>query len=161
MDHPSIYDFKIKALNADHLIDLSEGKGKKMLLVNVASKCGFTGQYKSLQKLQEEHGPQLLIIGFPCNQFFFQESGTEEEIQSFCEKNYGVTFPITTKIKVKGKHQHPIYRWLTKKKYNGVDDFKVSWNFNKFLIDEDGTLLGHFSAKVRPYDDSILQLIRG
>lgn len=152
----SIYDYRIEALNSDEVIDFSSYKGKKLLLVNVASKCGFTGQYKDLQGLYEKYEDQLVIIGFPCNQFLFQESGSEAEIATFCSSNYGVTFPMTTKIKVKGGEKHPIYNWLTDKNLNGVDNYKVSWNFNKFLIDEQGKLLAHFGSSVKPFDQQIL-----
>lgn len=156
----SFYDFNIKALNSEDVIEFSEFKGKKILLVNVASKCGFTPQYEGLEKLYQEYKEDLVIIGFPCNQFMFQESGSEEKIAAFCQRNYGVTFPMTEKIKVKGKSQHPIYNWLTTKELNGVDNYKVSWNFNKFLLDEEGNLLEHFSAKVKPYDERILKHLK-
>jgi len=156
----SIYDFKIQALHSSEAIDFADFKGKKILMVNVASKCGFTPQYKGLEKLNEDFGDNLVVIGFPCNQFLFQESGSEEKIEAFCQKNYGVSFPMTTKVKVKGRGKHPIYKWLTTKDLNGLDDFKVSWNFNKFLIDENGKLVGHFGAKVRPYDEAILKHLK-
>lgn len=152
----SIYDFQIEALDSDEIIDLADYKGKKMLLVNVASKCGYTPQYTDLQKLYETYQDRLVIIGFPCNQFLFQESGSEEEIATFCQKNYGVTFPMTTKIKVKGSGKHPIYKWLTSKDLNGVDDYSVSWNFNKFLVDEKGVLIGYFKSSVAPFDEQIV-----
>ncbi len=152
----SIYDYTIKALDSDNIIDLSNYQGKMMMLVNVASRCGYTPQYQDLQNLYERYREKLIIIGFPCNQFLFQESGSEEQIARFCEKNFGVTFPITTKIKVKGSKKHPIYKWLTNKELNGVDDFKVSWNFNKFLIDEKGILSGHFKSSVKPFDERII-----
>ena len=156
----SIYDYKIEALNSDQLIDLSQYQGKLMLLVNVASKCGYTPQYDDLQKLYETYQDKLVIIGFPCNQFLFQESGSEEDIALFCRKNYGVTFPMTTKIKVKGGGKHPIYRWLTSKKLNGVENYSVSWNFNKFLIDENGKLIGHFKSSVEPFDERIVSHLK-
>jgi len=153
----SIYDYRIEALNSDEVIEFSAFRGKKILLVNVASKCGFTGQYQDLQRLYEKYEDQLVIIGFPCNQFLFQESGSEAEISIFCRSNYGVTFPMTTKIKVKGSDKHPIYNWLTSKNLNGVNNYKVSWNFNKFLIDEQGKLLAHFGSSVKPFDEQILE----
>jgi glutathione peroxidase len=156
----SIYDYKIEALNSDEVIDLSAYQGKKMLLVNVASKCGYTPQYEDLQNLYETYQDDLVIIGFPCNQFLFQESGSEEDIAMFCRKNYGVTFPMTTKIKVKGSDKHPIYQWLTSKKLNGVDNYAVSWNFNKFLIDEQGNLIGHFKSSVKPLDEKIVSHLK-
>jgi glutathione peroxidase len=152
----SIYNFKVQALDSEASIDLSQFKGKKMLLVNVASKCGYTYQYEDLQRLYETYQDQLVVIGFPCNQFLFQESGSESDIQAFCQKNYGVTFPMSTKIKVKGKDKHPIYQWLTSKELNGVSDYSVSWNFNKFLIDENGKLIGYFKSSVKPFDNQII-----
>ncbi len=161
LDVKSIHDFKIEALNSDEVIDFSSFKGKKILIVNVASKCGFTRQYDDLEKLYEKYQDKLVIVGFPCNQFLMQEPGSEETIAEFCRVNYGVTFPMTTKINVKGKNQHPIYQWLTSKEYNGKDDYKVSWNFNKFLIDENGNLLEHFASKVEPFDEAIIKYLDG
>ena len=156
-DTSSIYDFQIQALDSDEVIELSQFKGKKILIVNVASRCGYTPQYDGLQKLYEKYQDQLVIIGFPCNQFLFQESGSESKIANFCRTNYGVSFPMTTKVKVKGSAKHPIYQWLTTKELNGVNDFKVSWNFNKFLIDENGTLVAHFGSSVKPSSREIIQ----
>ncbi len=155
----SIYDIKLQALDSDTEIDLSEFKGKKILFVNVASKCGFTGQYAALQKLYADHKDQLVIIGLPCNQFLFQESGSESKIATFCSTKYGVEFPMTGKIKVKGKDQHPLYTWLTKKDYNKVGDYSVSWNFNKFMVDEEGQLLEHFPSKVKPDAEAIMKYL--
>ena len=153
----SIYEYQIQALNSDELIDLSTFKGKKILFVNVASKCGFTNQYEDLQKLYDQHQTKLAIIGFPCNQFLKQEGGSEEKIAAFCQMNFGVTFPMTQKINVKGKKQHPIYKWLTTKNLNGKDNYKVSWNFNKFLVDEEGKLINHYNSKIEPFDQEIIQ----
>ena len=155
----SIYDFEIQALNSDQVIDLSKYKGKYMLIVNVASRCGFTPQYKQLQELYQEKNEVLEVIGFPCNQFLWQENSSEDKIAQFCTANYGVTFPITTKVKVKGSGQHPIYEWLTTKDQNGKLDAKVSWNFNKFLIDPEGNLVKHFGSKVIPTSQEIVQYI--
>ena len=146
----SIHDLSIPALSGTDTIDLSAYKGKKMLLVNVASKCGYTPQYAGLESLYEAHKDSLVIIGFPCNQFLMQEPGSADEIASFCQINYGVTFPLSAKIDVKGDNQHEIYQWLTQKKLNGVGDYKISWNFNKFLIDENGKLLAYFGSDVEP-----------
>ena len=156
----SIYDYEIEKLNSDEVLKLSEFKGKKILIVNVASKCGYTPQYEGLQALYEKYQDQLAIIGFPCNQFMWQENGSEEQIAKFCKLNYGVTFPITTKINVKGSNKHPIYNWLTSKELNDKDDYSVSWNFNKFLISEKGELLEYYSSKVNPMDESILKYLR-
>jgi glutathione peroxidase len=139
---------------------MSEFKGKYILVVNVASRCGYTKQYKPLQGLQNDFADKLVVIGFPCNQFMGQEPGTEAEIAEFCEKNYGVTFPLASKIDVKGKEQHPIFRWLTDKSLNGKESNEVSWNFNKFLISPTGEWLGYFSSKVDPMDSSITGLIK-
>ncbi|MFT5778143.1 MAG: glutathione peroxidase [Crocinitomicaceae bacterium] len=149
-----IYEIEINALNGDAL-DLSDYSGKKLLIVNVASKCGFTPQYKGLQELQEAYGDQLTIIGVPCNQFMGQEPGTSEEIASFCQVNYGVTFQITEKVDVKGKDQHPLYQWLTKKENNGSENSSVKWNFQKYLISENGELEAIFSTKTVPMSEEI------
>ncbi|MEZ5058215.1 MAG: glutathione peroxidase [Saprospiraceae bacterium] len=150
-----IHQFKIQALNSDEVIDFSDFEGKKILIVNVASKCGFTYQYEDLEKLYQEYKDKLVVIGFPCNQFLGQEPGSEEKIESFCSSTYGVTFPMTTKINVKGKDQHPIYKWLTSKDLNGKDNYKISWNFNKFLLDEEGQLIEYYGSKVKPMDEAI------
>jgi glutathione peroxidase len=155
----TIHDFEIKALNSEEVIKLSDFKGKYILIVNVASKCGFTPQYKQLQSMYEEKNKAMEVIGFPCNQFLWQENGTEDKIAQFCSMEYGVTFPITTKIKVKGSGKHPIYDWLTDKRRNGKQDAKVSWNFNKFLIDPEGNLVKHFGSNVMPNSKEILTYI--
>lgn len=140
-------------------IELREFEGKKILFVNVASKCVYTPQYDQLQELHEKHGDKLVIIGFPCNQFLSQEKGSEKEIATFCKKNYGVEFLMASKIDVKGNNQHPVYQWLTSKKLNGVKRSKVKWNFNKYLVDENGNLLKKFKSKVKPMDEKIISLI--
>ncbi len=134
-------------------------EGKKILLVNVASRCGYTSQYADLQKLNERFGDVVQVIGVPCNQFMGQEPGTNSEIAQFCQKNYNVTFPLTDKIHVRGENQHPIYQWLTNKNLNGLDDFSVSWNFNKFLIDENGKLMNHFGSNTKPLSEELLNAI--
>ena len=154
----SIYDIEITSLS-NEAINLSEFKGKKILFVNVASKCGFTPQYKDLQKLHEKYNEKLVIIGVPCNQFLNQEPGTPEEIATFCEKNYGVTFLITEKVDVKGNDKHPLYQWLTEKKHNGKQDSKVKWNFQKYLVSETGELMEVFYSKTNPLSDTIINLI--
>mgnify|MGYP001593135262 CR=1 FL=1 len=155
----SFHSFSILSLDESETLQMADYKGKKILIVNVASKCGYTPQYEGLQKLHEQQGEKLQIIGFPCNQFMGQEPGGKEEIASFCQKNYGVTFPLSTKIDVKGKDQHPIYSWLTSANQNGLEDYKVSWNFNKFLVDENGQLIGHFGSSVKPLSDELLKAI--
>jgi glutathione peroxidase len=157
---PSIYEYKIKELNSDKIIDLSSFRGKKMLLVNVASRCGYTPQYEDLQKLAMQYEDKLVVIGFPCDQFMGQELNTELEIRQFCTNEFHVTFPMTTVVDVKGENQHPIYQWLTQKSLNGKGDYSISWNFNKFLIDENGQLLEHFQSKVKPMDEEILKYLK-
>ena len=136
----SIYDFKVAALESG-TIDFASFKGKKILVVNTASECGFTKQYEGLQALHEKYKDKLVIVGFPANNFGGQEPGTNEEIGAFCKKNYGVSFPMAAKISVKGDDAAPIYQWLCNKKENGVLDAEVGWNFNKFLLDENGHMI--------------------
>lgn len=156
----TFHSFTIQGLNKGQSIQMKDYAGKKILVVNVASKCGYTSQYTDLQKLSELYKDELVVIGFPCNQFMGQEPGTEQEIAGFCQANYGVTFPITQKVEVKGKDQHPIFKWLTTKDQNGLDDFKVSWNFNKFLINEKGELLRHFDSGVKPLSTEITDYLK-
>ncbi len=155
----SFYDLSILNIDGTDTINFADFKGKKILCVNVASKCGYTYQYEDLQKLHEKYADKLVIIGFPCNQFMGQEPGTPEEIESFCQKNYGVTFTLSEKIDVKGDNQHPVYQWLTQKENNGKDNYKVGWNFNKFLLDEEGNLMEHFGSKTKPLDEELVSLI--
>ena len=152
--HHPIYDIKIKLISGEQL-DLSKFKGKKILFVNVASKCGFTKQYTSLEKMHQVYKDQLIVIGVPCNQFGSQEPGDHQEIIDFCQDNYGVSFLITEKIKVKGEGQHPLYRWLCNKKINGKIDSSVKWNFQKYLVDEDGNLLDYFYSITDPMSSKI------
>jgi len=154
----SIYSIAINSLQGEKL-DLSKFKGKKILIVNVASKCGFTPQYEELQTLSERYNDKLSIIGVPCNQFMNQEPGSSEEIASFCKKNYGVTFTMTEKVDVKGNDQHALYEWLTNKSMNGVMDSKVKWNFQKYLIDEEGNLVNVFAPNVKPLSKEITENI--
>lgn len=152
----NLYNIKINSLQGSPL-DLSEFKGKKILFVNVASKCGFTPQYKGLQKLYDENKNKLVIIGVPCNQFGKQEPGNSSEIKSFCEENYSVTFPITEKIEVKGENQHPLYQFLTKKEKNGVKNSSVKWNFQKYLVNEKGELIDFWYSITKPTSRKILK----
>ncbi len=154
----SIYDIAITSLEGK-TIDLNDFKGKKILFVNVASKCGFTSQYKNLQKLHDTYGEKVEIIGIPCNQFGSQEPGTAAEIKEFCTKNYGVSFLMSEKSQVKGANQHPLYKWLTNKSENGIQDSEVIWNFQKYLVDENGKLMQVFKSGVNPLDDSITSLL--
>lgn len=156
---PSFYSFKFKALDGKEY-NFSQLKGKKVLIVNTASKCGYTPQYKELEELyQKFKDKNFVIIGFPANNFMGQEPGTNSEIAEFCEKNYGVTFPIMEKSSVKGNDCNPLFRWLCTKDLNGVQDYKVSWNFNKFLIDEKGNLVAHYDSRVTPLDPKILDFL--
>jgi glutathione peroxidase len=151
----AFYDFKVKTLGGTEF-DFATLKGKKVMVVNTASKCGLTGQYEQLQALYEEYGGEdFVIIGFPANNFMNQEPGTAEEIQEFCQLNYGVTFPMMDKISVKGDDQHPLYQWLTQKELNGVMDSKVQWNFQKYLIDEEGKLVKVIAPKTLPTDEEV------
>lgn len=156
----SFYDLSILALNGKDTIKMSDFKGKMVLCVNVASECGYTPQYEGLEALHKKYQDKLVIIGFPCNQFGGQEPGSPDEIQSFCKKNYGVTFQLTEKIDVKGDKQHPIYTWLTSKSSNGIDDYKVKWNFNKFLIGADGHLVKYFPSGTKPLSEGLTSLIK-
>ena len=156
----TFHDFSAETISGESL-DLSTLKGKKILVVNTASKCGNTPQYAQLEELFKEYGGEnFMIIGFPANNFMGQEPGTNEEIKEFCEINYGVTFQMMAKISVKGKDMHPIYQWLTQKEQNGVEDSKVSWNFQKYMIDEDGKLVGHVSPKTSPKSDEIINWLK-
>jgi glutathione peroxidase len=154
----SIYDFKMKDINGNE-VDFSQFKGKKLLLVNVASKCGYTPQYEDLQKLHEMHGDKVVIIGFPANNFGGQEPGTNEDIKQFCSENYGVTFTLMDKISVKGADKDPLYRWLSDKDLNGWNDKEPSWNFCKYFINDKGELVKFFPSSVKPTDEDILKLI--
>ncbi|MEO6490027.1 MAG: glutathione peroxidase [Ferruginibacter sp.] len=151
----SIYQFKVESLDGN-MIDFSSFKGKKILVVNTASECGYTPQYKDLQELYDKYKNKLVIVGFPANNFGGQEPGSNTEIKSFCEKNYGVTFPMAAKISVKGDDIAPIYQWLTHKEQNGILDAEIKWNFNKFLLDESGKMIAYFPSKVKPMSDEIL-----
>lgn len=150
----SIYKFKVASLDGG-TIDFSKFKGKKILVVNTASECGYTPQYKDLEALYEKYKEKLVIVGFPANNFGGQEPGTNSEIKTFCEKNYGVTFPMAAKISVKGDDTAPIYLWLTHKDQNGVLDAEIKWNFNKFLLDEYGKMIAYFPSKVTPMSEEI------
>lgn len=154
------HDFSIRKLNQKDSIHLAAFAGKKILCVNVASKCGYTPQYESLEKLAQKYSDKLVVIGFPCNQFMSQEPGLENEIEAFCKKTYAVSFLMSEKIDVKGDHQHPIYQWLTKKELNGQSDANVKWNFNKFLIDEKGNWLAYFPSSVEPLSEEITNYLK-
>jgi len=152
----TIYDFTVNDITGNEY-PLSQLKGKKVMIVNTASKCGLTPQYEGLQELYKEYKDKgLVIVGFPANNFMRQEPGTDKEIASFCEVNYGVTFPMMAKINVKGKKQHELYKYLTTKELNGVKDSKVKWNFQKYLIDENGLIAKVIGPKKSPYDEEII-----
>jgi len=157
----SFYDFKATTLEGKPF-DLSTLKGKKVLVVNVASRCGNTPQYAEFEELYKKYGPEkFVIIGFPANNFLGQEPGTNEEIRNFCSTRYGVTFPMMAKISVKGKDMDPLYRWLTSKEENGVLDAPVKWNFQKFMINENGSLEGFVAPGDSPTIDKIVNWIEG
>ncbi|MBN8835439.1 MAG: glutathione peroxidase [Niastella sp. SCN 39-18] len=151
----SIYQFQVPDLEGG-IINFASFKGKKILVVNTASKCGFTPQYKDLEALYEKYKDKLVIIGFPANNFNEQEPGSNEEIKAFCTKNYGVSFPMAEKISVKGSDMAPIYQWLTQKEKNGVLNAQITWNFNKFLLDENGRLIAWFPSNVTPLSPEIV-----
>lgn len=156
----SFYDFTVQTIDGKEL-PLSSFKGKKVLVVNVASKCGFTSQYAKLQELYSTYGKDdFVIIGFPANNFLHQEPGSNEEIKEFCTLNYGVTFPMMAKISVKGKDMAPLYKWLTQKSENGVQDAKVGWNFHKFLIDENGKWVASYGSSTDPLSKEIVEWIQ-
>jgi len=155
----SFYDFTVKDIDGNPY-KLSELKGKKILVVNTASKCGNTPQYADLEKLYQTYGSKnFVIIGFPANNFGGQEPGSNDEIKNFCQVNYGVTFPMMSKISVKGGDIDPLYKWLTSKDLNGVMDSDVTWNFQKYMIDENGKLVGMVDPKVKPDTEKILNWI--
>lgn len=157
----TIHQFSAKSLEGE-LVSLSSFKGKKILIVNTASKCGFTPQYKDLETLYEKYKDKnFVIVGFPCNQFGNQEPGSSSDIKSFCTRNYGVTFPMMEKVDVKGDSICNIYNWLTSKEKNGVESSSVKWNFQKYLIDENGFLVGHVNSLKSPDCDKIVDWIEG
>jgi glutathione peroxidase len=159
--YKTLYDFKVTSLDGEEF-DMAQLKGKKVLIVNTASKCGFTPQYKGLQELYETYGgDEFVIIGFPANNFLSQEPGTDEEIREFCTINYGVTFPMMSKISVKGKNIHPVYQWLTRKDLNGFKDSKVQWNFQKYMVAEEGSVVGMLPPKTKPMSDEIVSWVTG
>ena len=149
------YSFKVKTLEGEDF-DFASLKGKKVMVVNTASKCGFTPQYEDLEALHRQFGDKLAIIGFPANNFLNQEPGSAFEIRQFCTENFDVTFPLMEKISVKGDDMHPLYKWLTSKELNGVMDSNVRWNFQKYLIDEEGNLVDVLYSKEKPGSKKVL-----
>lgn len=157
----SFYDFVVKDIDGKEFA-LSSLTGKKVMVVNTASKCGLTPQYAKLESLYKSYGGKdFIIIGFPANNFMKQEPGSDAQIKSFCTEEYGVSFPMMSKISVKGDDMHPLYQWLTEKEKNGLEDSKVSWNFQKYLIDENGKLVKVISPRTDPLDDEIVNWIKG
>ena len=153
----NFYDLSATTLEGASF-SFSQLKGKRVLIVNTASRCGFTPQYADLESLNQQHGDDdFVILGFPCNQFGFQEPGSSGEIATFCAKNYGVSFQMMEKVNVKGSDAHPVYRWLCQKVKNGVEDHKVAWNFHKFLVDEEGRLVASLRSGVNPLDPTIVE----
>ena len=153
---PTLYDIAINSIDGK-FIDLSSFKGKKILIVNVASKCGFTKQYKDLQKLQDLYSDKLQVIAFPCNDFGSQEPGNNSQIAQFCESNYSIKFPVMSKINIRKTPIHPVYKWLTNSDLNGWNNSKPKWNFYKYLIDEDGNLIKSFGSNTSPLSSEIIQ----
>jgi len=154
----SIYDIAINTLDGIP-ISLKAYKGKKILFVNVASECGFTKQYKELQVLSDTYADKLVVMGSPCNQFGKQEPGNASQIQEFCELNFGVTFLLTEKIAVKGSKQHPLYQWLTSKDLNGRKSSSVKWNFQKYLVDDNGNLIDYYFSITKPMSSKITKYL--
>lgn len=154
----SFYDLKFTTIDGE-TINFSKYKGKKLLIVNTASECGYTPQYADLEKLNEEYGDKIVILGFPANNFGGQEPGSNTEIKGFCKKNYGVTFQLFEKSSVKGDDKNAVYQWLTDKNKNGWNDQEPTWNFCKYLINEKGELVKFFPSKVKPMDQDILSLL--
>jgi len=152
----NLYGFKVKAIDGAEF-DFNSLKGKKIMIVNTASKCGLTPQYEDLEKLYKQYGGEgFVIIGFPANNFMGQEPGSNAEIIEFCQSKYGVSFPMMEKVSVKGDDMAPIYKWLTQKSLNGVKDSEVSWNFQKYLINEDGTLYDVLSPREKPMSEKVI-----
>ncbi len=154
----SIYDIKLNDINNDP-VDLGQFKGKYHLIVNVASECGFTPQYGELEEMQRNYKEDLVVIGLPCNQFGGQEPGSSREIQEFCSSNYGISFLLTEKIKVKGEGQHKLYCWLTDKTLNGRSNSSVRWNFQKYLVSPKGELLDYFYSMTNPMSPKITSIL--
>jgi len=152
----SIYDIPLKTIEGNDT-SLKAYQGKKILIVNVASNCGYTKQYADLEKLHKLHGDKVVVLGFPANDFGGQEPGANEEIAEFCQKNFGVTFPLFEKASVIGAEQQPLYQWLTNKETNGSNSEAPAWNFSKYLISENGSILKFYPSKVSPLDEELLR----
>ncbi|MGN7863820.1 glutathione peroxidase [Chryseobacterium sp. 22458] len=155
----TIYDFTVESLDGKE-INFADFKGKKILIVNTASECGFTPQYADLEKVYEQYKDKLVVVGFPANNFGGQEPGTNTEIGAFCQKNYGVTFPLAAKVSVKGDDMAPIFKYLTEQELNGVKNTTILWNFTKFLVDENGKLIDTFVSTTKPTDEAITKYLK-
>lgn len=161
MEATSFYDLSATTIDGENF-DFSQLKGKRVLIVNTASKCGYTNQYEGLQELHNAYGGEdFIILGFPSNDFGFQEPGSEAKIADFCEKNYGVTFQMMSKVKTSASSGHAVYQWLSNASLNGVSDAKVSWNFNKFMIDENGRWTAHHASRISPMSTEITSFAKG
>ncbi len=157
----SIHQFKVENISGE-TFDFSSLKGKKVMVVNTASKCGLTPQYEDLQNLYEKYKENnFIVVGFPANNFLSQEPGSNEKIKSFCTEKFGVTFPMMAKVSVKGKDKHPVYQFLTEIEKNGISNSKVSWNFQKYLVDENGYLVKYISPKSSPMSEDVINWIEG
>jgi glutathione peroxidase len=156
----SFYDFKVKTLDGKQTVDFSQFKGKKIVVLNTASACGYTPQYADWEKFYKANKDNVVVLGFPANDFANQESGSNEEIASFCQKNYGVSFPMFEKVHVVGSEQHPLYKWLTTKELNGWNDKAPTWNFCKYLLNEQGELVSFFGSKVKPDSEDFLAALK-
>ena len=155
----NLYDYKVESLDGKE-INFAGFKGKKVLIVNTASECGFTPQYADLEKVAEQYKDQLVVVGFPANNFGAQEPGSNAEIGAFCQKNFGVTFPMAAKVSVKGDDIAPIFKYLTEKDLNGVKNTNILWNFTKFLVDENGKLIHSFISTTEPTSESITKYLK-
>ncbi|KIA87998.1 MULTISPECIES: glutathione peroxidase [Kaistella] len=155
----NLYDYKVASLDGKE-INFADFKGKKVLIVNTASECGFTPQYADLEKVADQYKDKLVVVGFPANNFGGQEPGTNAEIGAFCEKNFGVTFPMAAKVSVKGADTAPIFKYLTEKNLNGVKNTTIMWNFTKFLVDENGKLIDSFISTTKPTSESITKYLK-
>lgn len=155
----SFYDYSLKSLDGKQTIDFSKYKGKKVVILNVASKCGYTPQYADWQAFHKQYGDKIVVLGIPANNFKSQEPGTSDEIAAFCEKNYGVTFQMLEKVSVTGDDQHPLYKWLSHKDLNGWNDSAPSWNFCKYVINEKGELTNFFASKVTPDNEEFKKAV--
>lgn len=154
----NVYKFTVEGIDGAK-IKFKKFKGKKILIVNTASKCGYTPQYADLEKLYEAYKEKLVVVGFPANNFKQQEPGGNDEIKKFCAENYGVTFPLAAKVSVAGEDIHPLFKWLTSKSENGIMDAEIKWNFTKFLLDENGKLIKVFPSRVKPMDAELTSLL--